>query len=238
MNPVFSRGFTLVEVLVSVAILGILAALALPVYWQMRDKAHLTTTLNQMGQIHAAINLYAAEHNNTYPPPSNPAGGTHWAKAIASDHDYLGPSSQWIHHALRAPGIDYENADGSQKAEEDVYLTYCATGIMCQVLPTTWLNFQQGRRLSRVRRPSDAPLVFLAKQRPQKDGYSRTVVASTRHIEVQRDLGVANPEDTVLFNFDLANQMPVLMADGSIQSITFEELPTITVSEKWEDRLP
>lgn len=60
-------GFTLVEVLIVLVIIGILTALLLPVFHNARESARATTCLGNLRQIHLAINLYAEDNNGLYP---------------------------------------------------------------------------------------------------------------------------------------------------------------------------
>lgn len=67
-NPVRARrGFTLMELLVVLAIIAVLASIFLPVLQQVGATGRKTTCLSNLRQIGSAINLYAADNNNTYP---------------------------------------------------------------------------------------------------------------------------------------------------------------------------
>jgi prepilin-type N-terminal cleavage/methylation domain-containing protein len=59
-------GFTMVELLVTVAILIVLAALAFVVFTQVRASGHLVQTTNNLKQLQAANAIYAGEHNGAY----------------------------------------------------------------------------------------------------------------------------------------------------------------------------
>jgi prepilin-type processing-associated H-X9-DG protein len=113
-------------------------------------------------------------------------------------------------------------------------MTYTTTGVMCDMVGP-YLTTKTGRKLSLVRAPSRAPLIFLARQRPGNDGYSRSVVHETGHVEVARDLAARRPEDTVLFNFDLG-LMPVLMADGHVEAIAFQQLNSFVQQDTWQSK--
>ena len=56
------RAFTLMELLVTVAIIGILAALLLPVLGRARGAAGRATCINNLHQINTALIMYADDH--------------------------------------------------------------------------------------------------------------------------------------------------------------------------------
>ncbi|MDX2082344.1 MAG: type II secretion system protein [Terrimicrobiaceae bacterium] len=66
-----SRGgaFTLVEMLVVVAIVMILAALLFPAFATIRARADAAKCLSQLRQVGTAISLYVSENNGTLPGP-------------------------------------------------------------------------------------------------------------------------------------------------------------------------
>ena len=71
-------GFTLVEVLVVIAIVGILAALLFPAVKGATERAQAAKCVNNLRQIAAASQLYAGDHNGAFPgiPLGNwPFGG-------------------------------------------------------------------------------------------------------------------------------------------------------------------
>lgn len=61
------RGFTLIELLVVIAIIGILASIVLANLTSARMKARDTQRLSDLRTIQKALELYAADHNGTYP---------------------------------------------------------------------------------------------------------------------------------------------------------------------------
>ncbi len=58
-------GFTLVEIMIVVAIIALLAAIAVPNFLRSRKRSQATQVLEDLRQIDAAIDLYSIENNKT-----------------------------------------------------------------------------------------------------------------------------------------------------------------------------
>jgi len=63
--------FTLVELLVVISILGILAALLLPVLSKAKERAYQTTCSDNLRQLGVAFNLYCSEFSEQFPAPGS-----------------------------------------------------------------------------------------------------------------------------------------------------------------------
>ncbi len=61
------KAFTLVELLVVVAIIGILAGIILPVLGKARENAYKVACVSNLKQIGTALRIYANEHGESFP---------------------------------------------------------------------------------------------------------------------------------------------------------------------------
>jgi len=62
-------GFTLVELLVVIAVLALLAGILLPVLARVRESARKTSCASNLRQIGVGLQLYVDDHDSSYPVP-------------------------------------------------------------------------------------------------------------------------------------------------------------------------
>ena len=72
------KGFTLVEILIVVVILGILAAIVIPQFTEASSEAKLSSLCTDLQSMRSQIELYKIQHNDNLPGVQN---GTHNAGA-------------------------------------------------------------------------------------------------------------------------------------------------------------
>jgi len=62
-----AQGFTLVEILIVVVILGILAAIVIPQFTSASESAKASSLVSQLQTIRSQLELYQVQHNGNYP---------------------------------------------------------------------------------------------------------------------------------------------------------------------------
>jgi prepilin-type N-terminal cleavage/methylation domain-containing protein/prepilin-type processing-associated H-X9-DG protein len=72
MRQTVCRAFTLIELLIVVAIIAILAAILFPVFAQAREKARQTTCVSNLRQLGLGVAMYAQDYES-YPAHSSPS---------------------------------------------------------------------------------------------------------------------------------------------------------------------
>jgi len=75
-NP---RAFTLIELLIVVAIIGILAAIAVPNFLNAQVRAKVATSQSDLRSLSTALEQYRID-NNQYPPTPNTSGNLRFAR--------------------------------------------------------------------------------------------------------------------------------------------------------------
>jgi general secretion pathway protein G len=98
--------FTLVELLTVIAIIGILAAILIPVVGRVRESARQNQCLSQVRQLALAARMYAQDNKNMLPPAmvDSAGGATTWYQSIAG-YLSIDPSLLGAAPKLRAVGI-------------------------------------------------------------------------------------------------------------------------------------
>ena len=98
-NTSRKAGFTLVEIMIVVAIIGLLAAIAIPNFVRARETSQKNACINNLRQIDGALQQYALE-NKTLTVPTDPVDlqpylgkgtTTPWPKCPTDQADYVLP---------------------------------------------------------------------------------------------------------------------------------------------------
>lgn len=73
-----AKGFTLVEILIVVVILGILAAIVIPQFTSASEAAKAASIQTQLQTVRSQIELFQIQHNGDFPALTNATDGTAW----------------------------------------------------------------------------------------------------------------------------------------------------------------
>jgi len=82
MNARSSKGFTLVEIMIVVVIIGLLAAMAIPAFQKVRQSSQDKAVLNNARQLSAAADQYYLENGVSSVASTNLVGATNYVKVV------------------------------------------------------------------------------------------------------------------------------------------------------------
>jgi type II secretion system protein G len=99
-------GFTMIELLIVTIVVGILAAITVPMYMNQREKAKDTAVKQGIHSIQTAIVTYAADNNGAYPATAYVTSTPDDAEADNLGNTYLSewPENPWTGEPMRNAG--------------------------------------------------------------------------------------------------------------------------------------
>jgi general secretion pathway protein G len=107
-------GFTLVEILIVVVILGILAAIVIPQFTEASTEAKTSSLVTDLSSVRSQIQMYKIQHNDNLPGVAN---GTHtasidFATAMTGQTDIFGEvGTDYGPYLMKIPTNQFVDSD-------------------------------------------------------------------------------------------------------------------------------
>jgi prepilin-type N-terminal cleavage/methylation domain-containing protein len=208
-----TRGFTLIEVMVVVTILGILAAITYFSVNAMRERARLARAMSDINNIVAAAELYKLDHGGRYPcnaargqmpPVSGECGGVE-GSGDPGIGAYL-PGGVWPTGPWEGSLYDWDNVDDPDKTGKDsngnpvdndinadniiqLSLRFCPSGTPvenCNFPQQPWAeDFTVNSSMYRCLRGECRSHTSFLTTQPPPPGYCLNVFAASRYCDGQ-----------------------------------------------------
>jgi len=166
-------GFTVMEILVVIAIIVVLAAIAFPIYGRIKSKANMGHATNIMRQLGSAVGAYAAQNNGEL-PAEDTKGKDDWQVIGQPEADKAWYNS--LPKVMNAKPV----GDFARERREAAFYT------KENVLFLPGAQYPEGKKMAR---PYFAIAINGRLQRKDKDG---------KKAEVRMN-NIVNPSNTVIF---------------------------------------
>jgi type IV pilus assembly protein PilA len=112
MNQKSKKGFTLVEIMIVVVIIGLLAAMAIPAFQKVRTTSQEKTIVNNLRQLASGADQYFLEYGVTEVTSSQLTGTNSYVKSfsLVTNETYTSPIQQGATLGATASNTNLGNA--------------------------------------------------------------------------------------------------------------------------------
>jgi general secretion pathway protein G len=134
-----AKGFTLVEILIVVVILGILAAIVIPQFTNASETAKASSLVSQLQTIRSQIELYQVQHNGTYPTLASLQTGDpdQWTQLTTKTDVDGAAGSDFGPYLQKAPTNPFTNGPDVAATATADWVYDASTGAIQAVIPST-----------------------------------------------------------------------------------------------------
>jgi prepilin-type N-terminal cleavage/methylation domain-containing protein/prepilin-type processing-associated H-X9-DG protein len=202
------RGFTLIEILVVVTIIGILAAILFPVFARARENARRASCMSNLKQIGLGMMEYTQDYDEKYPTQTDqgpfPYATTNTQNWIQSIYPYV---KSW--QLFKCPSTIDSVVAGSLPGENSTPITdsntgYAANGLIIQ---------SGGRSMAVI--PNPAEIVLLSEfYNSYSAAFIRPMISATPAVYINWNYKGATSPGFNGLHFDGGNQA---FADGHVK---------------------
>lgn len=218
-------GFTLVELLVVMAVVAVLAALVIPAIAGARERSRSVTCSGQMRELGMAVLLYTQDNLGRFPRSSHSAGASRepgWAASIAP---YLGAqpaeaNAAWVNSEFGCPSNTNKAPDAYSYAMNVFFELKAGDSYVGR--PATW------RCLPQV--PSPARTILLAETAAATGGMAPD------HFMCHQWSSVAAARNAVAHDRH-AGRANYLFVDGHVESLPVDATFTSREQNLWNPSL-
>lgn len=129
-NSKVNKGFTLIEMLVVISLIGILAALAMVSFSSVQKQARDTTRKSDLKQYQTATESYASKNNGNYPVanPAQVASSGSYCTALNIGNCPADPKSPTTDYRYVSDGVNYVIWASLESKTPTVYWVSCSNG--------------------------------------------------------------------------------------------------------------
>ncbi len=163
-GSVKTRRFSLIELLVTVAIIAILAGLLLPALSKVRSKGKAVSCMNNIKQLVTAFNIYCGDYGDFLPSRSNSSWNETFFNRLAgipneTSSKMANTGSQGTYLSIKVfycPEMPVQNLTGDG-ADYDWWARYTHYGVndmLYHGLPVNAAGIPESRRITAIRNPS------------------------------------------------------------------------------------